>query len=192
MAYGKSKFLVKRTQSDKVLRDKAFKIASDPKYDGYQRGLASAEYKFFDKKSSGVGITNEVNYQLANELHKTVIEKCKKRKVYSSFKDNIWGVDLGDMQSLSRYNEGFKYLLCAIDLFSKYAWVIPTNDKKRTSIVNAFKRIVSKGQRKPNIILVDQGSEFYNQSFKDFLKISNIEMYSTYNKGKSVIAGRFI
>ena len=119
MAYGKSKDLVKRTQSDKVLRDKAFKIASDPKYDGYQRRLASMVYKFFDKKSSRSGITNE-NYQLANELHKPIIRKFKNRKVYSSFRDNIWGVDLADVQSLSKYKKGIKYLLCAIDLFSKY------------------------------------------------------------------------
>ena len=80
MAYGKTKDLVKRTQSDKVLRDKAFKIASNPKYDGYQRGLASMVYKFFDKKSKGSGIVNEPNYQLANELHKPIIRKFKKRK----------------------------------------------------------------------------------------------------------------
>ena len=73
MAYGKSKDLVKRTQSDKVLKDKAFKIASDPKYDGYQRGLASMVYKFFDKKYKGSGIANKPNYQLANELHKKII-----------------------------------------------------------------------------------------------------------------------
>ena len=85
MAYGKSKDLKKRTQSDKVLRDKAFKIASDPNYDGYRRGLAS---KFFDKKSSGSGII-QPNYQLANELHKPIIRKFKERKVYSSFRDNI-------------------------------------------------------------------------------------------------------
>ena len=80
MAYGKSTDSVKRTQSDKILRDKAFKIASDPKYDGYQRGLASMVYKFFDKKSSGSGIANEPNYQLANELHKSIIQKFKKKK----------------------------------------------------------------------------------------------------------------
>ena len=118
MAYGKSKDLAKRTQSDKVLRDKAFKIASDPKYDGYQRGLASMVYKFFDKKSSGSGVAAiEPNYQLANELHRQIIRKFKRRKVYSSFRDNSWGVDLADMQSLSKYNKGIKYL------FSKYAWV---------------------------------------------------------------------
>ena len=97
MAYGKSKDLAKRTESDKVLRDKAFKIVSDPIYDGYQRGLASMVYKFFDKKSSGSGIANEPNYQLANELHKPIIRKFRKRKAYSSFRDNIWGVDLVNM-----------------------------------------------------------------------------------------------
>ena len=131
MAYGKAKDLVRRTQSDKVLRDKAFKIASDPKYDGYQRGLASMVYKFFDKKSSGSGIINEANHQLANELHQPIIRKFKKRKVYSSYRDNIWGIDLADMQSLSRYNKGTKHLLCAIDFLSKYAQVIPIKDKKR-------------------------------------------------------------
>ena len=75
MAYGKSKDLAKRTQSDKVLRDKAFKIASNPKCDGYQRGLASMVYNFFDKKSSGSGIANKPNYQMANELHKPIIRK---------------------------------------------------------------------------------------------------------------------
>ena len=126
MAYGKSRDLVKRTQSDKVLRDKACKTASDPKYDGYQRGLlASRVYNFFDKKSSRSTITNESNYQLANELQKPIIRKFKKEKVYSSFRDNTWAVDLADLQSLSRYNKGIKYLLCAIDLLSKYAWVLP-------------------------------------------------------------------
>ena len=108
MAYGKSKDLAKRTQSDKVFRDNAFKIVSDPKYDGYQRGLALMVYKFFDKKSSGSGIVNEPNYQLANELLKPIIRKFRKRTFYSSFGGNIWGVDLADMESLSKYNKGNK------------------------------------------------------------------------------------
>ena len=136
-------------------------------------------------------MANEPNYQLANELHKPIIRKFKKRKVYSSFRDNIWGVDLADMQSLSKYSKGNKCFLCAIDLFSKYARVIAIKDKKGTSIVNIFKKIIAK-RRKPNKIWVDQGSEFYNNFFKDFLKINNIEMYSTYNEGKSVVAERFI
>ena len=97
MAYGKSKDLAKRTQSDKVLRDKALKIESDTKYDGYQRGLASMVYNFFDKKSSGSGIANEPDYQLADELHKPIKRKLEKRKVYSSFRDNIWVFHLADM-----------------------------------------------------------------------------------------------
>ena len=104
MAYGKTKDLVKGTQSDKSLKDKAFKIASNRKYDGYQRGLASMVYKFFGKKSSGSGIANEPNDQLANEFHKPIIRKFKKRKVYSYFRNNISGVDLADRQSLSKYN----------------------------------------------------------------------------------------
>ena len=97
----------------------------------------------------------------------------------------MWGVDLADMQSLSKFNKGIKYLLCEIDLLSKYAWVIPVKDKKGTSVVNTFRRIISeksetesKGQRKPNKIWVNQGSEFYNNAFKDFLKINKIEMYT--------------
>ena len=164
MAYGKSNDLTKRTQSDKVLKDKAFKIANNPNYDGYQRGLASMVYRFFGKKSKESGIINEPNYQLASELHIPIIRKFKKRNVYSSFKDNIWGVD---MLSLGKYNKGIKYLLCATNLFRKYAWVILMKDKKGTSIVNAFKKITSEG-RKPNKIWVDQGSEFCNKPFKDF------------------------
>ena len=105
MAYGKSKDLARRTQPDKVLRDKCFEIASILKYDGYQRGLASMVYKFFYKKSAGSGVTTFPNYQLATELHRQIIKKIKKRKIYSSFRDNIWGVDSTDMQSLSKCNK---------------------------------------------------------------------------------------
>ena len=102
-AYADHKDLINRTKSDKVLRDKAYNIASNPKYDGYQRGLASMVYKFFDKKSTaGSGTIKPSSLILADELHKPVIRKFKKRKVYSQFKDNIWGVDLADMQSLSK------------------------------------------------------------------------------------------
>ena len=95
------------------------------------------------------------------------------------------------MRPLNKYNKGIKYLLCAIDLFSKYAWVIPVKDKKGTNIANAFQKKITKG-RKPNKTWVDQGSQFCNQSFKDFLKGDNIGMYSTYNEEKYVVAERFI
>ena len=95
------------------------------------------------------------------------------------------------MQSLSKYNKGIRYLLCAVDLFSKYAWVVSLKDKRGSSIANAFQKIISEG-RKPNKIWADQGGQFYNKIFKRFLRINNIEMYSTYNEGKSVVAERFI
>ena len=83
-----------------------------------------------------------VNTQLAEELHNPIIKNFKRRKVYSSFKDNIWGVDLADMQLISKYNKGIRYLLCVIDLFSKYAWVIPLKNKKGESIVEGFKKML--------------------------------------------------
>ena len=103
-------------------------------------------YKFFDKKASERGVTTslanksatEPNYQLGNELHRKIMRKFKKQNVHSSFRDNIWGADLPDMQSLSKINEGIKYLLCAINLFSKYAWVVPIKDKRGISIANVF------------------------------------------------------
>ena len=201
-AYADHKDLINRTEADKALRDKTYNIASNPEYDGYQRGLASMVYKVFDKKAMGSGIKKDMTKSsslersssiLANELHKPVIKKFNKRKVYSQFKDNIWGVDLADMQSLSRKNKGIKYLLCAIDLFSNYAFVIPLKDKKGISIINVFNKIIKQSnRRKPNKIWVDQGGEFYNNVFKKWLSDNDIIMYSTYNEGKSVVAERFI
>ena len=162
-AYADHKDLINRTKSDKVLRDKAYDVASNPEYDGYQRGLASMVYKFFDKKSTGSGFkklkntTKPSSSVLADELHK-----------------------------------GIKYLLCAIDLYSKYAFVIPLKDKKGISIVNAFNKIIKQSSRKPNKIWVDEGGEFCNNVFEKWLSDNNINMYSTYNEGKSVVAERFI
>ena len=189
-AYADHKDLINRTEADKVLRNKAYDIASNPEHDGYQKGLASMVYKFFDKKSTGSGIAG--SSILANELHKPIIKKFDKRKVYSQYKDNIWGVDLADTQSLGRKNKGIKYLLCAIDLYSKCAFVIPLKDKKGISIVNAFNKIIKQSEKKTNKIWVDQGGEFYNNVLKKWLSDNDIIMYSTYNEGKSVVAERFI
>ena len=103
-AYADHKDLINRTEADKFLRDEAYNIASNPKYDGYQRGLARMVYKFFDKKSMSSGFkklkntTKSNSSILADELHKPIIKNFDKRKVYSQFKDNMWGVDLADMQ----------------------------------------------------------------------------------------------
>ena len=167
-AYYDSKDLTKRTIADKNLKNRAFDIAKDPKYDGYQRGLASMVYKFFDSKVSGSGAKLiPESEQLANELHKPIIRKFEKRKVYSTFKDNIWGVDLADMQLLSKYNKGIRFLLCVID-------------------------ILKQSNKNPNKIWVDKGSEFYNAYFKKWLRDNDIVMYSTHNEEKSVVAERFI
>ena len=102
------------------------------------------------------------------------------------------GADLADMHLISMFNKGFRFLLCVIDIFSKYAWVVPLKDKKGISIVNAFQKILKESDRKPNKIWVDKGSEFYNNSFKKWLKNNDIEMYSIHNEGKSVVAEIFI
>ena len=113
-------------------------------------------------------------------------------KVYSGFKDNIWGADLADMQLISKFNKGFRFLLCVIDIFNKYTWVVPLKDKKGVSIVDAFQNILYDSDRKTNKIWVDKGSEFYNNSIKKWLKDNDIEMYSIHNEGKSVVTERFI
>ena len=120
MAYGDFKDLKRRTAADNVLRDTAFNIAKNPKYDGHQRELASMVYNFFNKKTkdSGVTLANKSaiksipqNEQLAEELHKPVTRKFKKREVYSTFKESIWAADLADMQLISKCNKGFRFLL---------------------------------------------------------------------------------
>ena len=132
MAYGDFKDIKRRTASDKILKDKAFNIARNLKYDGYQRGLACMHCDFLDKnsKGSGINIPLDFNEQLAKELHKPIVRNLKKRTVYSGFKDNIWGADLSHMQLISKFNKGFRFLSCVIDSFSKCAWVVPLKDQK--------------------------------------------------------------
>ena len=197
-AYAKYKDVENRLIADDKLENSAYDIASNPEYDGYQRGLASMVYKFFNSKVPprnktilGKGM-KEVNKILAEELHKPVIKIFNKRKLYSQFKDNIWGVDLADTRLLSRKSKGIKYLLCAIDLFSKYAFVVPLKDKKGISITNAFNKIIKQSNRKPHKIRVDQGGEFYNHGFKRWSSNNDIIMYSTFNEDKSVVVERFI
>ena len=151
-------------------------------------------YQFFDQKTKGSSIKNGIkqNQQLAEELHKPIIIKFKKRKVYSAFKDCIWAADLADMQLISKYNKRFRFLLCIIDIFSKYPWVAPLKDKKGVSIVNAFQSVLKKSNRKPNKIWVDKRSEFSNRSMKSWLQDNNIKIYSIHNEEKSVVTERFI
>ena len=109
-------------------------------------------YKFFNERTKGSGINlqaNSLNNEiLAEELHKPIIKNFKRRKVYSSFKDVIWDVDLANVELISKYNKGIRYLLCVIDLFNRYAWVIPLKNKKRESIFEGFKKILNDSNRK--------------------------------------------
>ena len=119
------------------------------------------------EKISGNGIKNKnmSDQQLAEELHTPIVRKFKKRKVQSPFTDNIWGADLADIQFISKFNERFRFLLCVIDIYSKYAWVIPLK-KKSITITNAFQRTLNESKPKPNKIWVNEGIEFYNRSMK--------------------------
>ena len=128
-------------------------------------------------------------------MHKPIIRNFKRRTVYSGFKDNIWGVDLADMQLISKFNKGFRFLLCVIDLFSKYAWIVPLKNRKGITITNAFQKILddlerseakSKG-RKPYKTWVDKGSEFYNNSFKKWLRDNDIEMHLIHKKENQLL-----
>ena len=133
-----------------------------------------------------------VNEQLAEELHKTVTKKLKRRKVYPKFKGNIWVSDLAEIESLPSRNKNVKYFLCVVDVFTKYAWVKPLKDKTGKTVVNAFIETVNEFNGKPNKLWVDQKREFYNKLMEEWFYNNDILMYFTYNEAKSVIAERFI
>ena len=144
MVYGDFKDLTRRTIADKILLDKTFNIAKIPKYDGYQRELVSMFYKFFHKKTNtnkGTEISSE-NKELAEELCKPIIKKFEIRKVNSAFINNTWGAGLADMQLLSKFNKRIRFVLCAFDIFSKYAWVDLLQDKKGITITDAFQKVL--------------------------------------------------
>ena len=129
---------------------------------------------------------------IAEELHKPVIKKLKRRKVYPRLKDNIWAADLAKMGSFSSENKNVKCLLCVIEVFTKYAWVKPLKDTQNNTILNAFINIVNKSNCKPNKLWIHQGREFYHKLIEEWLNNNNILMYSTHHEGKSVIAKSFI
>ena len=146
-------------------------------------------YKCLEKKT---GSRISVDEQLAEELHKPVIKKFKIRKVYARFKDNIWAADLAEMEPLSSKNKHVKYLLCVIDVFTKYVWVKLLKVKKGKTVLNVFIEIVNESNRKRNKLWVDQGREFYNKLMQEWLDNNDILIYSTYSESKSVVAERFI
>ena len=143
------------------------------------------------QKESAVKNENISNKELVKELQKPTIRRFEERKVNSPFIENISGANLVDVQFQSKFNKGICFLLCVIDIFSKYAWVIPLKGKKCIPVNNTFQKILKESNRKSNKIWVDKGSECYNRSIKSFLQNNNIEMYSMHSKGKSVFPERF-
>ena len=104
--------------------------------------------------------------QLAKELHKPIIRKFEKQKVHLSFVDNVWSADLAGIQLISKFDEGFQFLLCVIDICSKYAWFFLLKDKKGITITKVFQKNLDGSARKPYKIWVDKGTKFYNKSMK--------------------------
>ena len=136
------------------MKDRSFEIAINPKYDGYQKGLASKVCKFFDKKTESGASFNE---ELSQELHKPVIKKFTRSRVYTRFTDDIWAAELAEMLSLSCKNQDAEYLLSIIDVFIKYARVQSFKDKKEKTALYGFIEVVDESNRKPNRLLwVDQ------------------------------------
>ena len=121
----------------------------------------------FNEKSSGNGVGAKTNYQLANEPHRQIIETFKRLRVYSPLRDGLCGLDLADNQSLNKFNKRIKYLLCAIDLLSKYAQVVPLKDERGITIVNAFQKVISKG-RQPNKYGLMKAESFTIIFLRDF------------------------
>ena len=140
--------------------------------------------KCFYKNSADRGVTTLANKssfnneQLVEKLYKPIIKKSKRRTVYSSFQENIWGDNLADMQSIRKLNKGFRFSLCVIGIFSKYAEVVPLKDKKGLTIANTFQNVLDKSGPKPKKIRLDIWSEFKNRFCKKLLKDDDIEIYS--------------
>ena len=147
----------------------------------------------FAQTRTGGGVKPELKWkdQLAVELHRPVKRKFKRRRVIANGVDDIWSADLVDMQWNSRENKGYKYLLNVIDVFSKYAWSLPIKDKTGKTITDTFQKLVKTSGRKPEMLWVDQGTEFYNRVFRGWLKDRDIEIYSVHNEGKAVVVERF-
>ena len=153
---------------------------------------ASLVYNFFDKLSGVSGVKSMPNEQFANEVHGPIVRMFKRSKVYSSFKDIIWGAELVNMQLKSKWNWGIIFFSCVINIFSKYPWVVPLKDKKCISTVNAFQTILNNSAKKPRKIWLIKVVNSIMSLLKNAQKIMALGMYSTYNEGNYVVAERFI
>lgn len=174
-----------RHEADKKMLDELNAI----KFKNFRERLDYALVKpiIWLKYKLGLGLHD--NLHLAQELHKPVTRKFKRRRVFVFNINDIWSADLKDMQSLAKHNNGYKYLLNVIDLFSKYAYSIPLKTKTSKEIIEAFEKLFD--SKHPNRLWTDQGSEFINNNFKKFLADRNIILYHVYNEGKAAVIERF-
>ena len=129
---------------------------------------------------------------MLNELHKPITRKLQRRELYSSYQNNIWGADLANVQLIRKYHKGVRFLLCVIDIYSKYSWVVDLEDNKGIAVTSAFQKFLEEFACKPNKARVDQDSRCHHKSMKYWLHDHGIEMYSTQNEGNSVVAERII
>ena len=167
-------------------------------YDPKRPGSFGGVHRLYDDvkkegafKISRTKIKHWLMKQDAYTLHKPMRRNFKRNRVIVGGIDQQWQMDLADMQSMQKFNDGYRYLLVCIDVFSKYAWVIPLKNKTGPSLVEAFKVILSSG-RKPEKIMTDQGTEFLNKHFRALMKEEDIELYNTYNETKASIVERLI
>ena len=142
------------------------------------------------KRRMGWGVVSKWSDELADELHKPIRKKFKKRRVYANGVDAIWAADLVDMQSFSRFNKGYKYILMIIDVFSKYGWAIALKTKTGIKVARAFSELWKK-QTPPQKLWTDKGKEFYNKPMKDLMEKYHVQIYSTENEEKSSVVERW-
>ena len=176
------------------MEDYLSSVYYDPKRSG---GLGGVNRLYDDVKKEGkFDVTrNQIKEWLMKQdtytLHKSIRRRFKRNLVMVGGIDQQWQMDLADMQSMQKLNDGYRYLLVCIDVFSKYAWVIPLKNKTGPSLVEALKRILASG-RKPEKVMTDQGTEFFNKHFKALINEEDIELYNTYNETKASIVERLI
>jgi len=175
-----------RKQCDKEMLDRLNKMKT--KNIREKLDYAIVKPVMWTKYKLGLGVEEN---SIAEELHKPIRHKFKRRRVFVFNIDDIWSADIKDMQALSKQNKHYKYLLTVIDLFSKYAYAIPLKSKSSAATINAFSSLFKSSKTKPRKLWTDQGTEFTNSAFKKFLKENNIELYHVYNEGKAAVVERF-
>jgi hypothetical protein len=129
--------------------------------------------------------------QLSKELHRPVTRKFKRAQVITKGIDDVWSADLADMNDLKEDNDGYRYILTVIDVFSRYAWAVPIKTKDGDTVLNAFKKITTESKRMPKRLWVDQGKEFVNKKMEKWLKENDISLYHTFGEHKASTIERF-